>query len=166
MHQYKEKLAMRPHEEGGYFAENYKASAAVAVDAAQYGGDSERAAGTSIYYLLEKKDYSAWHRLKSDEIWHYYDGESAVNILTISPEGAWRAYKLGNPTYDEDAAFQVVLPAGTWFAAALEDEVSFALMGCTVCPGFDYNDFELAEKAKLIAEYPQYEHYIAKYCRG
>ena len=135
----------------------------------RYKNDKEdpvvRKAMSAIYFLLNKEEYSAWHCLKSDEIWHYYDGGSPVEIYVIDTQGALRTYLLGNPRLIEEASFQVIIGAGKWFAARLQDQTSFALVGCTVSPGFEYNDFILADKDILISKYPQHIDIISSFSR-
>lgn len=157
------KLGLIPHEEGGYFIEIYKSKDQVKPLNPRYGNDI-RNAGTSIFYLLEKGNFSAWHILKSDELWHFYDG-SSVKIYTITSSGKLITHILGNPSYHASAAFQIVISAGNWFAAELIDKSSFCLVGCTVAPGFDYQDFKLGDRKNLIAQYLQHKDIIEKFSR-
>ncbi len=174
MHNYIDTLNLEPHIEGGYFGVFYKSKDKIIINDKRYANESqqgmqnfnvERHAGSSIYFLLEKEDYSAWHRIKSDEIWHYYDGGSAIDIHTINEHGKLETFTLGNPRLIKNAAFQVVMKAGTWFAAELRDKQSFALAGCTVCPAFEYADFELAaiRRDELVAQYPELKEIIDKF---
>ncbi len=158
-------LKLHPHVEGGYFAEVYKSADNVKpIDAARYENE-ERCAGTSIFFLLEKDDFSAWHALRSDEIWHFYDG-SPVQIHVIDPKThKLTTYLLGNPTQDANAIFIVAIKAGCWFSAEVKDKTSFCLVGCTVNPGFDYKDFQLANRAALSGEYPAYKDIIERLTR-
>lgn len=173
MHDYIRQLKMEKHIEGGYFRVNYRSSDKVMPLHPRYQSSagqevsnaSQRNAGSAIYFLLEKDDFSAWHRIKSDEIWHFYDG-CPVNVYVINPDsGEFETHVLGNPCINELALFQVVLPAGCWFAAELMDKAGFALMGCTVSPAFEYYDWELADKSRLLVEYPDLPEFASKLFR-
>ena len=113
-----------------------------------------RSTVTLIYYLLDGRGhFSAFHRLKSDEIWHFYKG-SPVTIYVIDNEGNLTYIRLGNDISHGEQC-HVVIRAGLWFGARVDDSTSFALIGCTVTPGFDYKDFELGTRSKLIADVPK-----------
>lgn len=170
---YKKLLKLEKHVEGGHFAIFHESSDEVIVTSDRYvshaaaaASQLKRKAGTSIYFMLENNEYSAWHRIKSDEIWHYYDGGSPIDIHVIDLDGCYHVYALGNPSMDAKAAFQVIIEAGCWFAAEVRDKHSFGLAGCTVSPGFVYEDFELADKECLIALYPNLKEVIEKYIAG
>lgn len=170
---YISKFKLESHQEGGYFSINYKAKDTVLPLNPRYQNTAnsqdslqpQRAAGSSIYFLLEKQDFSAWHKLNSDEIWHYYDGASPLDIHVIDQNGNLKTYILGNPRNTKDASFQVVISAGDWFAAEVRDKSSFSLIGCTVAPGFEYCDFELANRKNLAAQFPQHVDVINKLTR-
>ena len=167
------KFNLQQHPEGGYYAEFYRSSdTVVPVNQKRYQkntveqSDEEqkiiRSATTSIYFLLDKENYSAWHVLKSDEIWHFYDG-SPLHIHVIKEDGELVSHVLGNPTGEiTSASFQVLLKAGWWFAAEVIDKTSFTLAGCTVSPGFDFLDFKLADKDELTAQFPTHAAMISK----
>lgn len=162
MKDYKKLLKLGAHVEGGYFSTFYRSQhKIVSMDKRK----EERCAGSSIYFLLEKGDFSSWHRIQSDEIWHYYDGGSAVNIYHIDEAGKIKTQILGAPYRVCGATFQVVMKANVWFAAELCDPSSFALMGCTVSPGFEYKDFELGKRDELIQQYPELSEMIIKLTR-
>lgn len=152
-----EKLQLKKHPEGGWFKEVYRSDEVIPAVALPTGFSGCRSISTSIYYLLEGEDFSSFHRIKSDEIWHYYSGNSAVEIISVE-EGKIKKQFLGdNPR--ENQFFQIVVPKNTWFAARLVNKQGFALAGCTVSPGFDFDDFEMANE-KLIEEYPELEKEI------
>jgi hypothetical protein len=130
-----EKLGLQKHPEGGWFMEVYRSSEIIHQTALYSGFSGDRNCCTSIYFLLQGADFSAFHRIKSDEIWHYYTGSSSVEIMTIV-NGDIQKSKLGN-NYEEEERFQIVVPKNTWFAARLINETGFALVGCTVAPGFN-----------------------------
>ncbi|MDF1757507.1 MAG: cupin domain-containing protein [Legionellaceae bacterium] len=172
MHNWIKELKMEKHIEGGYFSSFYKSQQKVLPVTDNHKISSSltdlinlRLAGTSIYFLLEKDDFSAWHKLKSDEIWHYYDGNSVINIHTINQNGEYNVYKLGHPRLDPGARFQVVVENGIWFAADLQTKSSFGLVGCSVSPGFEYQDFILADSEKLAHKYPKHSKIIRMFTR-
>lgn len=159
-----EKLKLERHVEGGYFGLVYQSTDKIITQNKRYN-TTERTAGSSIYFLLEKNDFSAWHQLKSDEIWHYYDGEGGIHIHTIDLDGNYVLKVLGHPMHVENGTFQVAIPAGTWFAAELINKLSFGLVGCTVSPGFDYQDFTLADRDQLVSQYATYAELIHRLTR-
>jgi predicted cupin superfamily sugar epimerase len=152
-----EKLQLQKHPEGGWFREVYQSDEVIPADALPTGFSGSRSISTSIYYLLEGEDFSAFHRIKSDEIWHFYTGTSAIEIISVE-EGKIKKQFLGdNPR--ENQFFQIVVPKNTWFAARLVNKQGFALAGCTVSPGFHFDDFEMANQ-KLIGQFPELENEI------
>ncbi len=158
-----DKLGLQAHPEGGYYREVYRAQEAIAGShlPARFGG--ARLFSTSIYFLLCRGQFSALHRIKSDELWHFYAGDP-LRISVIGPSGAARELLLG-PSLHRGESFQQVVPAEAWFGAALESASEFALVGCTVAPGFDFADFELADRARLLAEFPQHEALVTRLTR-
>ena len=122
-----------------------------------------RPASTLIYYLLVGNQYSAIHRVKSDEIWHFYLG-SPVTIHLINEDHISPRIKLGN-NLENDENIHYVVKKDTWFCAEVNNNMSFALMGCTVSPGFDFEDFELGNKDKLILQYPQHKDLIERFAK-
>ena len=159
-----EKLKLQPHPEGGFFAETYRATDTVKPNAEHFDG-AEKASATSIYFLLETHNFSAFHRIKSDEQWHFYEG-SPVEIRIIDRQtGELTTHVLGNPVTTPGASFQVVVPARSWFAASIQGDQPYSLVGCTVSPGFEFQDFELADRAALQREHPQHQTIIEQYTR-
>ncbi len=157
-----DKLALEKHPEGGWYKRTYQSSFVFSPFKQQA---HKRYASTAIYYLLEGNDFSAFHRLKSDEMWHFYFG-SPLKIYEIDESGNLKTRLLGNPMTDQSAEFQVTIPANRWFAADLIDKSSFSLIGCTVTPGFDFSDFELATSNLLSNQYPQHTHLIRQFTRS
>ncbi len=153
-----------PHPEGGYYARNFLSTDTVKSTNKERYNDENRSAGTSIYYLLQGHNFSAWHSLKSDEIWHHYTG-SPVKIHVIDKQGNLTTHLLGNPLENPKASFQVVITAGNWFAAEITDKTSYSLVGCTVNPGFEFKDFKLADRDTLSAEFPQHSAIINQFSR-
>ena len=147
-----EKLKLTRHPEGGWYREVYLSEDIVPQTGLPAGFRGERSFSTSIYYLLEEKDFSAFHRIKSDEIWHYYGGTSAIELILIE-HGKLRKLYLGDDL-DNRQRLQLVVPKNTWFAARLLNGNGFALAGCTVSPGFHFDDFELASN-HLLHEFPE-----------
>jgi len=154
-----EKLKLEPHPEGGYYCQTYKSD--LLMSAASFPGP--RAASTAIYFLLEAENFSAFHRLRSDELWHFYVG-SPLLVHVIDPAGAYSSRLLGNDP-DAGQVFQATVPAGHWFASHVADWTSWALVGCTVAPGFEFTDFEIAQRTQLIQKYPQHETIIRRLTR-
>jgi uncharacterized protein len=159
-----ERLHLTPHPEGGHFRETYRSAERIdgAHLPARYGGP--RAPSTAIYYLLRAGEISTLHRIKSDEMWHFYAGGPLL-ISAIHPDGERRDFALG-PDPDAGQSWQVVVPAGAWFGAALAPGAAYALVGCTVAPGFEFADFELADGQALAQRYPQHAGLIAELTRG
>lgn len=153
-----EKYKMLSHPEGGYFVETYRSSETVSADAlpARFGG--ERNFSTGIYFLLESHHFSAFHRIKSDEMWHFYTG-CPLNVYYIDFDGNLQIIKLGNNP-ENGEVFQAVVPAGVWFGSKPAQENSYSLVGCTVSPAFDFRDFELADRQQLMSEFPQHKEVI------
>jgi len=145
--------------EGGYFRETYRSALAIPAEAlpSEYGG--VRNVATAIYYLLTPNSFSALHRVRSDEVFHFYAGD-AVEMLQLWPDGSGRVVTIGSDLAVGHAP-QVVVPAGVWQGCRLVASGRWALLGCTVAPGFDYADFEAARRAVLIAAYPEYAAQIA-----
>lgn len=147
-------LGLTPHPEGGHFRETYRAAQGIPEPAlpARYGGP--RPASTAIYFLLRAGEVSALHRIKSDELWHFYAGGPLV-VSLIDPGGTRHDLTLG-PNPAEGQQFQATVPAGAWFGAALRPGAAYGLVGCTVAPGFEFADFELADRRALLRRYPQH----------
>lgn len=149
------KFDMQPHPEGGYYHETYRATDQVS----RVADNAVRSSSTAIYYLLNDGAYSAWHRIASDEVWHFYAGQPVL-LHVLSEKGRLQTYRLGHPLEHDQAVCQAVVPAGCWFAAQLERPESFALLGCTVAPGFEFSEFELATADDLLGKYPQHVQMI------
>jgi uncharacterized protein len=148
-------LELLPHPEGGFFKETYRATETVNELPARF--DGKRNFSTAIYFLLRSQDRSVFHRIKSDEIWHFYQG-SSLSIYVLKDQKL-TIHKLGSHL-DKGESLQVVIPANCWFGAKVESSGSYALCGCTVSPGFDFQDFEMANRNDLLKKYPEYEKEI------
>jgi uncharacterized protein len=153
------KLNLEPHPEGGFYRQTYQADLILPRAALPPNFTGPRAVSTAIYFLLEGKSFSAFHRLRSDELWHFYAGAPLL-LHVIGESGEYSKILLGSdPEAGEE--LQAVVKAGCWFASHLRDSHaretnSFALVGCTVAPGFDFTDFELAKREELTRRYPQH----------
>lgn len=154
---YIEKLNLLVHPEGGYYAENYRSEESIEKSALPNRYPSARAFGTSIYFLLTPDSVSNFHRLSSDEIWHFHDGGAAC-IHMLSPEGKLVSKTIGKDL-ENGEQFQVVIPKHHWFAGEVV-KGDFILVGCTVSPGFEFEDFELADRSALVNEFPQHKGII------
>lgn len=146
-------LGLAPHpEEGGFFIETWRGNRTVAAEA--FGGvyDGPRSVGTAIYYLLTPQTFSALHRLKSDEVFHFYLGDP-VEMLHLHPDGRHERLVLGQDL-EAGERLQVVVPAGVWQGARLLEGGAVALLGCTVAPGFEFADYDHGDRAALTAGWP------------
>lgn len=152
-------LGLTPHpKEGGFFRETYRAAEWLTGLSTRYVGP--RSASTAIYYLLTPSTFSAIHRLQTDEIFHFYLGDP-VRMLHLDPDGNGRTIVLG-PDVLNNQQLQVIVPRGIWQGSCLEPGGSFALMGCTVAPGFEYIDYEAGDRQKLLQQYPVYADLIRR----
>jgi predicted cupin superfamily sugar epimerase len=158
-----EKLGLEPHPEGGYFRQTFKSGLVVAKEALPAGFTGPRVASTAIYFRLEGENFSAFHRLRSDEVWHFYAGDSLV-VHVIEPEGKYFSILLGHDL-DAGEVLQAVVPGGYWFASHVADWKSFAVVGCTAAPGFDFEDFEMARREELLRVYPRHRALIERLTR-
>ncbi|CAH2805940.1 MAG: FIG018171: hypothetical protein of Cupin superfamily [uncultured Paraburkholderia sp.] len=149
------RLGLELHPEGGYFSETYRAAARV-TRSSGLADSTTRSASTAIYYLLCDGAHSAWHRIQSDEVWHFFYAGEPLNVHVLGEHGMLVTHRLGNALTDTQAVFQAVVPAGLWFAAEYADPSTFALVGCTVSPGFEFSEFELADIEVLKAQHPQH----------
>lgn len=147
--------SMSKHPEGGYYREMYRAE-----DKVSGQGFENRSASTCIYFLLERFDKSKFHKIKQDEIWHFYFGVPIV-IHQISHLGIYSKTVLGSS--NEYFDFQAVIRKNTWMAATPIDCLGYSLIGCTVAPGFEFADFEMADRDLLIKQYPNLEDIIIEF---
>jgi uncharacterized protein len=156
-------LKLAPHPEGGFFRETYRSGIILNhdLDGSSYKGN--RSCSTCIYFLLTHEAFSAFHKIKQDEIWHFYDG-SPLNLHLIDGKGEYSMVTVGRKTENGEVP-QLVIPGGTWFAASVKDKYDYSLVGCTVSPGFDFVDFELADREELISAYPRHKEIITAFTR-
>jgi hypothetical protein len=158
--EYIEALNMQKHIEGGYYVETYRSQYSVPAENLDDGFSGKRNLMTSIYFLLEGKDISKLHKVRGDEIWFFHDGTPAI-IEIINPNGAIDKMILGTDVKSGQLP-QVIIPADTWFTAKIAEENSYILLACTVAPGFEFEDFELADPEKLVVEFPHLKEFILK----
>ena len=154
---------LQPHPEGGWYAQSYRSSEIIPAAALpdRFGGD--RVFSTAIYFLLEQGNFSAFHRIKSDECWHFYQGDP-LEVFVIGTDRQLTIVTLGQDS-SRGQLFQYVVPANCWFASRPAKESKFCFLGCTVAPGFDFADFELANQTNLCSEYPEHNELILVLCR-
>ena len=151
-------LQLEPHPEGGLYRESYRAGSGLALPG-RWGGP--RPYSTAIYYLLRHGECSTLHRLRSDEVWHFYAGDP-LTVHTLDETGTRRDLIVGNQL-SEGQRPQAVVPARIWFGASVaRGPEGFALVGCTVSPGFSFEDFEQADRETLIAKMPQHAGLITR----
>jgi len=157
------KLDLQPHPEGGYFKETYRSKLTLSKEELPREFEGGRNACTAIYFLLTSDNFSAFHRIKQDEIWHFYSG-SPISLHILTKEGNYEKQMIGS-NLEKGEIPQFVVHGGDWFASEVESPNSFALAGCTVSPGFDFSDFEMASQESLIKLYPSYQNIISKLTR-
>lgn len=151
-------LELKPHPEGGYYKETYRSEGFISHQSIQDTFNGDRSYSTGIYFLLTSDTFSALHRIKQDEMWHFYDGGTLL-VHVITAEGNYYKITLGKD-FENGEVPQAVVPAGAWFGASVKNKDDFSFVGCTVSPGFDFNDFELAKEKELLLRYPKYSTII------
>ncbi|MDN3584694.1 cupin domain-containing protein [Mucilaginibacter flavus] len=151
-------LQLLPHPEGGYYKEVFRS--AQSINRQQQPAVVKQAC-TSIYYLLEGKDFSTFHRLASDEIWYFHKGDPLL-IYAINNDGELTTHELSDTS---TGSLSIVIEPGIWFAAETKAEDGFSLVSCAVAPGFDFNEFEMAGKENMLSLCPKHQELIARLCR-
>jgi len=154
-------LELKPHPEGGFYKEIYRSENFIEPTCLHNKFKGKRRFSTSIYYLLREGDFSAFHRITSDELWHHYAGGD-ITLHLLDQQKGYQTKILGDEIMG-NGSYQVIIPANVWFAAQLTTQNSFSLAGCTVSPGFDFDDFELADKDQLLQQFPQYANVISRF---
>jgi len=151
-------LGLKPHlGEGGWFRETYRSQDEIPAHVLPAGSQGARHLATAIYYLLSPGTCSILHRLRADEVWHFYLGDP-VEMLLLRPGGG-EIVTLGHDLAG-GMQVQVVVPRGTWQGCRLKAGGAFALLGTTLSPGFDGADFEKGDPEELLAEYPGFSDLI------
>ena len=157
---YIEKLELTSHIEGGAFKETYRSNIIIPQKTLTKYFKGDRNASTAIYFLLKHGQFSALHKIASDELWHFYDGD-ALSIYEITVEGELKKHLLGK-NLENGESFQCFIKAGSWFGSRCEVINGFSLVSCTVSPGFDFDDFVLANRTELLEKYPEYSNLITE----
>lgn len=154
---------MLPHPEGGYYREVYRSEEIIKKDFLPGRYNEDRAFSTSIYYMLAGEQISHFHKLKSDEIWHFYLGSHLI-IHMLDHKSGYEKIQVGNNLTNGEIP-QLIIQKEKYFAAEVSDKNSFSLIGCTVSPGFDFNDFEFGTEEILISSFPEYTELIKRFCK-
>lgn len=158
-------FGMRPlPDEGGFYIETYRASEEISLPSLPQRYSGEKVFSTAILYLLTPETFSKLHRLKTDEIFHFYLGDS-VTMLQLRPDGSGEVITLG-PDIMNGQCVQVTVPRDTWQGSFLNQGGKFALLGTTVAPGFEFADFERARRRELLKQYPDHKKLICKLTEG
>lgn len=147
--------------EGGYFRETYKSTQVIPSDCLPKVYSGNRACSTCIFYLVTPESFSSLHRLPTDEVWHFYLGDP-LEQLQLYPDGNGRMIILGQDIANKENP-QVVVPAGTWQGTRLKQGGRFALVGTTMAPGFEVDDFELAPEKDILLKFDSFKNEIKKY---
>ena len=154
---------LHPHPEGGWYTQSYRSTESIPAAALPERFSGDRLFSTAIYFLLEQGNFSAFHRIKSDECWHFYSGDP-LEIFILYTDGSLQVVTLGS-SIEKGHHFQFVVPANCWFASRPAAESRYCFVGCTVAPGFDFADFEMAKVTELSQEYPSHLAIIETLCR-
>ena len=154
-------LELIPHPEGGYYKETYRSKGFINPDSLNENYVGKRNYSTCIYFLLTSDEFSAFHKIKQDEIWHFHEG-SSILLHTISEKGKHEEYYIGNDIMNGEQP-QLIVPGNHWFAASVIEDNSYALVSCTVSPGFDFSDFTLPTRNELNEKFPQHKSLIIKF---
>ena len=153
-------LKLQPHPEGGYFKETYRSLGEIPEENLEVAYAGKRSYSTCIYFLLVSDEVSALHRINQDEIWHFYDG-SPIRLHMISALGVHSEHIIGRD-FKKGEVPQFIVPGGYWFAAEVINKDDYSLVGCTVSPGFSFEDFELKTRKELVSLFPDKEKLISK----
>lgn len=160
---YIKQLDLLPHPEGGFYRETYRSVEVIPQNGLPQGFSSARNFATAIYFLIERNNFSALHKIKSDETWHFYAG-NPLEVVEITEEGKLKKTLVGS-NIGLGEVFQYTVRANTWFGSRVKVGGAFSLVGCTVSPGFDFNDFEMASREQLVTKYPDLESTIVQLTR-
>lgn len=150
-----DKLRLTPHPEGGFYNETYRSDHTILNEK-----NESRHVCTAIYYLLEGDEKSRFHRIRSDELWFFHSGQPLEIVLLQGDH--LTTFILGNDIAKGEHP-QVMIPANTWFAASVQNAKGFALVSCTVSPGFDFADFDLAKREDLLQQYSHLKDVIERF---
>lgn len=162
VHQIISRLKMEPHPEGGWFRQTYE-SKLMLPHTLHSGSTGMRSCATSIYFLITDSNFSAFHRIQSDEMWYHHSG-GALAIEILDKNGSYHQKVLG--AIEEGYEPQALAPSGTWFGSHLLERKGWALVGCSVSPGFDFLDFEIGNRESLLKDYPRHAEIIKNLTRA
>ncbi len=162
-------LELRPHPEGGWFREVYRATETIPHASLPDRFAGSRSHSTAIYFLLRGTEYSALHTIKQDEVWHFYDG-ATLTLHLVDPDGRYSTVTLGRDPMSGEVPMAVI-NAGWLFGATVDpvnpvNPTSYALVGCTVAPGFDFADFDMPQRDVLLERYPQHREIVERLTRS
>jgi predicted cupin superfamily sugar epimerase len=155
------RLGLEAHPEGGYFSEYYRSTESIPESCLPKRFKTSHVFSTAIYFLLTNKQCSKFHKIKSDELWHFYQGDRLI-LFVLNEKGILETIFIGSD-YEKGESFQAVIPAGCWMAAKVEEEGEYSLLGCTVAPGFEFVDFEMANRDYLIEKFPEHKVIIDQF---
>lgn len=156
-------LDLKPHPEGGFYKEIYRSEGKIDKSHLPNRYAGARNFATSIYFLLRSEDFSAFHKIQSDELWFYHAG-SAVEILILDEKGLI-SVKLGADVANGEV-LQAIIPRQKWFAAKVITKASYVLVSCVVAPGFDFADFDLADRSELLTLFPLFKEKIIAFTKS
>ena len=156
-------LKLIPHPEGGYYKETYRSDSIIKDSCLENAFIGDRNLATCIYFLIEEGNFSALHKIKSDETWHFYYGD-ALEVIEIDQDGNLLKTNIGSNLLNGET-FQYTVKANNWFGSRVSGSGKFSLVGCSVYPGFDFKDFEMASKHQLTQDYPQHHKIIIELTR-
>lgn len=157
-------LDLKKHPEGGYYKETYRSKGFINSDSLDENYSGNRNYSTCIYFLLTSEQFSAFHKINQDEIWHFHKG-STIELHTISDNGIHQKHFIGNDILNNEEP-QLIVPGNYWFAAKIVKSNSYALVSCTVAPGFDFSDFILPTRSELLAQFPEHKELITQFTIG
>ena len=156
-------LGLLPHPEGGFYKDSHRSNLTIAEGCLPEGYSGSRNVSTAIYFLLTSGNFSAFHRIRQDEVWHFYKG-APISLHVITKNGIYENHIIG-PELALGQVPQYVVQGGDWFASEVSQKDSYSLAGCTVSPGFDFADFEMAQKDDLMNQFPDFKRIISRLCR-
>ena len=159
----KSQLQLEAHPEGGFYKETYRSKGHIAQAHLGEPFEGDRNYSTGIYFLLTAGNFSAFHKIHQDEMWHFYDG-FPIRLHVITPSGTYFSQLIGR-NINQGELPQFVVEAECWFASEVAHEQPYSLVGCTVSPGFDFRDFEMAKRGELIEKFPNHKEIIKRLTR-
>lgn len=161
---YIDRFNLQPHPEGGFYRETYRSPTTLSRSDLPGGFRVSQPVSTAIYFLLTDEIFSALHRIKSDEMWHFYDGDPLeVHMLSGPPPGRHEVLALGR---GDGLHLQGTVTAGVWFGARVRAPGTWSLVGCTVAPGFCFEDFEMANRENLVMQFPGHRTWLESLTRS